>query len=278
MKIRKILNNNAVITLNDRKEEVIVMGKGIAYGKRTGQDIDGDRVIKTYVLNIKNSKDKYLNMLKDIPLEYMEISSKVIEKAREELKIDDSLYISLTDHIHTSIERYKDKLILKNHLLYEVKTFYPKEYKLGLYALDLIEEKYGIRMQNDEAAFLAFHIISSEMNRNVEEIYGITDFIRSLTDIVKDYFHMEFDLDSLAYNRFITHLRFFAVRLFKNQSTSSNESLDNDLLEIMKEKYVEPYLCVSKMQNYIQKVYSYVLSDEEVLYLTIHVAKIISKN
>ena len=54
-------------------------------------------------------------MLKDIPIGYMEISDEVIQKARKELDsdIDDSLYISLTDHIHTSIERYKEGIPLK---------------------------------------------------------------------------------------------------------------------------------------------------------------------
>ena len=33
MLIKKILNNNVVITINDDHEEIIVMGKGIAYEK-----------------------------------------------------------------------------------------------------------------------------------------------------------------------------------------------------------------------------------------------------
>lgn len=54
-----------------------------------------------------------INMLKDIPLEYMEISDCVIKEAKVDLEVDDSLYISLTDHIHTSIERYKEGVYLK---------------------------------------------------------------------------------------------------------------------------------------------------------------------
>lgn len=276
MIIKKILNNNAVITIDSQGKEIIVMGKGLAYGKKSGDNIDTTRIIKTYTLNLKNSFDKYLNMINDIPIEYMEISNTVIEKAKETLDIDDSLYITLTDHIHTSIERYRENIILNNHLLYEVKTFYSTEYKLGLYTLDLIEEKYGIRMKEDEAAFLAFHIIGSELQKDVKDIYGMTDFIKSLTDIVKDYFKIEFDKNSLAYNRFITHLKFFYQRVLKHHE-KENESLGNDLLEIMKTKYVEPYLCVSKIQNYIQKEYHYNLDEEEILYLTIHVAKIVSK-
>lgn len=55
-----------------------------------------------------------------------------------------------------------------------------------------------------------------------------------------------------------------------------DESLNNDLLEIMKEKYVQPYLCALEIKSFIERKYDYSLEDEEVLFLTIHVAKIIS--
>mgnify|MGYP000040153333 FL=1 len=124
MLIKKILNNNVVITINDDHEEIIVMGKGIAYGKRNGDLIDISKVNKTFELSLKDEQKKMLNMLKDIPIEYMDTSDQIIQKAKKELKvgIDDSLYITLTDHIHTSIERYKEGVILKNQLLMEIKV------------------------------------------------------------------------------------------------------------------------------------------------------------
>ena len=124
MLIKKILNNNVVITINDDHEEIIVMGKGIAYGKRNGDLIDISKINKTFELSLKDEQKKMLNMLKDIPIEYMDTSDQIIQKAKKELKvgIDDSLYITLTDHIHTSIERYKEGVILKNQLLMEIKS------------------------------------------------------------------------------------------------------------------------------------------------------------
>lgn len=44
----------------------------------------------------------------------------------------------------------------------------------------------------------------------------------------------------------------------------------------MKEKYVQPYLCALEIKSFIERKYDYSLEDEEVLFLTIHVAKIIS--
>lgn len=277
MIIKKILNNNVVITTNYQMEEIIVMGKGLAYGKQAGDNIDMNKINKTFEVSLKPSQRKMINMLKDIPLEYMEISDCVIKEAKVDLEVDDSLYISLTDHIHTSIERYKEGVYLKNHMLFEIKNFYPKEFELGLLTLELIKEKYGINMEEDEAAFLALHIVSSEVGRNISDIYEMTNFILEIIGIVKDYFKLELDEDSLSYYRFVTHLKFFGLRVFNKIKQVEDITLNNDLLEIMKEKYVESYLCTSKIQSHIEKTYHYELNDEEVLYLTIHVAKIISK-
>lgn len=95
MIIKKILNNNVVITLNEHHEEIVVMGKGLAYGKKTGDYIDPSKINKTFEVSLKSSQKKMVNMLKDIPIEYMEISDEVIQKARKELDsdIDDSLLL-----------------------------------------------------------------------------------------------------------------------------------------------------------------------------------------
>lgn len=278
MIIKKILNNNVVITTNDRHEEIIVMGKGLAYGKRTGEIIDVSKITKTFEVSLKESQRKMIDMLKDIPIEYMDISDQVIQKARKELNsnIDNSLYISLTDHIYTSIERYQEGIPLKNQLLLEIKHFYKKEFELGLWTLRLIKEKYGIEMDENEAGFIAMHIVSSEVGKNISDVYEITSFIQGIVEIVKDFFNQTFDEESLSYYRFVTHLKFFGQRVFNHTNNHDNSSLNNDLLEIMKEKYVQPYLCALKIHNFIEKTYHYSLEDDEILFLTIHVAKIIS--
>lgn len=278
MVIRKVLNNNAVVALNEKNEEIVVMGKGIAFGKKVGQWIDTDKINKTFELSLKDSQKKLINMLKDIPIEYMEISDQVISKAREELqtKIDDSLYITLTDHIHTSIERYREGIRLKNELLLEIKHFYVKEFELGLWTLALIKNIYDIEMDEDEAGFIAMHIVSSEMGRNMSDTYELTTFIQGILELVKDYFHRDFDESSLAYYRFVTHLKYFGKRIISRTAQSHNESLNNDLLELMKEKYVHPYLCALQIKSLVEKKYHVDLEDEEILFLTIHIAKIIS--
>lgn len=46
MKIIRVLNNSAVISENQEHEEIIALGKGIAYGKKAGDEFDKQKYIK----------------------------------------------------------------------------------------------------------------------------------------------------------------------------------------------------------------------------------------
>lgn len=46
MKIIRVLNNSAVISENQEHEEIIALGKGIAYGKKRGMSLINKKYIK----------------------------------------------------------------------------------------------------------------------------------------------------------------------------------------------------------------------------------------
>lgn len=92
---------------------------------------------------------------------------------------------------------------------------------------------------------------------------------------VKYFFQVEFDEDDVYYYRFITHLRFFAKRLVEKKIYRDEEN--DDLLDVIKEKYQNAYRCVEKITQFIHKKYHYDLSKEERLYLTIHIERVIMK-
>ena len=100
----------------------------------------------------------------DLPLEYLELSNQVIEYAREELSspINDSIYISLPDHLHSAIERAKKGIVVKNVLLWDIKRFFTDEFKIGKRTIEKISERYGIELPEDEAGFIALHLVNAQ--------------------------------------------------------------------------------------------------------------------
>ena len=275
MIINKVLNNNVVITSDENGEETIVMGKGIGYQKAKGDTIDEEKINKVFRISNREVSDKFQELFNKIPIEHMKLSGEIIEYAENTVgkKLNEGIYISLSDHTYTAIKRIKNNIIVKNALLWEIKKFYKEEFKIGMKALDLIEEKTHVRLPEDEAGFIALHIVNAQLDVEQPKVQEITKLIEEILTIVRINFRIEFNEDSVFYYRFITHLRYFAQRLFSN--STYNSGADDELVNIIQIKYPEEFKCVSKVKLFIIKKYNYELSNDEYVYLTIHIAKII---
>lgn len=275
MIINKILNNNVVITSDDNDEEIIVMGKGIGYQKSKGDSIDETKVNKVFRISNKEISTKLQELLNNIPMEHMKLSSEIIEYAQIKLsrKLNESIYISLSDHTYSAIQRMKEGVNVKNAILWETKRFYKEEFEIGMKALDIIESKTGVRLPDDEAGFIAFHIVNAQLSEGNTLASDITKLMQEVLNIVRYHFGIEFHEESVFYYRFIMHLKFFAQRLLSNSSHEGET--DKELLSIIKSKYSKEFECVVKIKNFINKKYNYMLTDDELIYLTIHVAKVV---
>jgi len=274
MEIVKILNNNfAIVKENDDKEKII-MGKGVCFGKKVGDKVEDHEVDKIFYLQDKIQVARLEELVMKLPLEQIRLAERIINEARLELgkKISDVIYISLADHISFSIKRFKEGFNIRNSLLWDIQRFYPEEYKFGLKALDLIEEEFAIRLPDDEAGFIALHIVNADQKYEDDNMYRVTQIMKELTNIVIYTYKKYFDVTSLSYHRFITHLRFFVQRTLANK-VYTGEYLDNDLFTMVKEKYAMAYGCVLKIEEYLKTECNLLITDEEKTYLSIHIER-----
>ncbi|HHT06826.1 MAG TPA: PRD domain-containing protein [Hydrogenispora sp.] len=275
MVIEKILNNNAVISLGEEQAEIIVMGRGVAFGKRPGDLIDQSRIEKVFTLKNNDLTNKLKQLIAEIPIEYITVSEEIINYAKLQLgkNLNDNIYISLTDHIHYAVERFKKGMTIKNGLLWEIKNLYKEEFQIGLEALKKIEQAFGVRLPEDEAAFIALHIVNAELNEDIGNIMAMTEIVQEVLKIVQYHYRVDFDQESLNYYRFITHLKFFAQRLVNKEFYHDDEQ--DDLFQIVKTRYAEAYDCALKIKEFIYKKYQYIITKEEMMYLTIHIERVV---
>lgn len=278
MIIKKILNNNVVVSVNDEEKEIIVMGCGIAFQKKNGDILNKDKIEKIFILDDKDMTKKFQELLSEVPLEYMTITDKIVKYTEEKFKkkLNDIIYISITDHIYSSVERYLNGIELKNGLLWDIKRLYKDEFEIGKYALKVIKDEIKVDLPEDEAAFIATHIVNAQLNDDIPSVMNITKLMQEILNIVKYHFRIDLDEESLDYYRFITHLKFFAQRLFNEKTHANNK--DNELFNIVKEKYTSSYECIKKISKFIEDKYSYKLTYEEQLYLIIHIERIVEKH
>lgn len=276
MKISKIINNNVVSTCDEEGREVIVMGRGVGFKAREGSTIDEEKIEKVFRLDSQNTMDKFKELLVNLPMEHVQISAEIISYAKEVLNrpINPNVYITLTDHINFALERFNQRMMFSNPLIREVRSFYHAEYLIGEYAIAMIDRDLGIKLPVDEAASIALHIVNAEYDAPMGDTIRITNLIQQVSEVVEEYFNIKLDEQSLSYERFITHLRFLAQRVF----TGEHMELDNlEFQKVIDRLYPEEYACSQKVQALIKLQYGHQVTEEEVAYLALHIKRIRTK-
>jgi len=278
VKVKKILNNNVIVTSNEKNKEVIVMGKGLAFGLKVGDEIDRNRIDKVFSLENKTEAMRFKQLLAEVPEKYLEMSEAIIDYAKEKLgkKLHNSIYITLTDHINTMAERSKFNTYIKNPMLWDVKRLYREEFLVAEKAVEEINQRLGASYDDHEAASIALHFVNAQLELDFSATMNITKVISEILNIVKYHFRITYNEDSLSYYRFVVHLRSFAQRLFAE--TTYDDLEDIELLQHIQKKYEKSYQCSHLISQYILESYGYELHEEEAMYLTIHIEKVVKNS
>lgn len=276
MIIHKILNNNVVSSLDERGREVLLVGRGLGWQAKPGQTIDRTKIEKIFRMDTDASTEKLKQLFLEVDVEVIELSARIIDYARDTLKkkLNKNVYITLTDHISFAIERMKQGITFRNALQWETSKLYPAEYAIGQYALRLIREAMQIEFPKDEAGSIALHIVNAEYDCNMNYTQQMTEIIQNSLNIVRYAFHVEFDEESLDYQRFTTHLLFFAQRTLDKKLMAGGP---DEMYELMRRKNPKQFRCAEKIQSYLQKQFHCTLSAEELTFLTVHIVRVTSK-
>lgn len=275
MRVVKKLNNNVVIALNEHSEEFIVVGKGLGFEK-IPYFIPKDhvRIEKIYIAP-KNMKA--IELIERIPEKDMELTELLVKAGEAILKreMNANIYLTLSDHVTCAIERYQEHIKVQNPLQWEIKHLYPDEYRVGKQCLAIIEMERGYVLPDTEATFIALHFVNAQlMNGEMTETSTITKAISEILNIVKYHYHMDFDEDSINFTRFVTHIRYFIIRQM-NHTTMGNTN--EDLFNMIKLQYTDELDCVSKINKYLENNYGWNCSEDEMLYLVLHIQRLKSR-
>lgn len=269
MKIKKVLNNNAVIVL-DEGQEKIAIGAGVAFNKHKNDIVNPANIEKLFVLE---ENKKFEQLLERIPEEHFILAEEIIAYAEKELStsLNDHIHIALSDHLSYAIARHKQGMELKNKLLEEIKVLYPKEFSIGLWALDYIREKTNVNLPIDEAAFIALHIHTMKLQGgDLHQTIRQTSIVKDMVHTIEEYLGREIHEDLLAYERLITHLRFALIRTEENRVNT----MDEEMLTMIKKKFGQAYRCAKKVREDLERVHGFVLPEEELGYIALHIERI----
>ena len=271
--IEKVINNNIISAYEKSGAEVIVMGRGIGFKKKQGEVVPADQISKIFRIKSRTLTEQFKELLANMPLERVRISDEIISHAKDhlKLKLNQSIYVTLTDHINFAIERVSQGIEPQNALLWEIKRFYPQEFQLGIYALELIQDRLDILLPEDEAGFIALHFVNAEYGTDIRDAVKFPDQMQAIVDIVEHDLGIMLDESSLHYERFVTHIKFLIQRIYRKELLSSE---DRELSLMMQRKYPREYECSVKVAEYIMQATGSRLSEEEIMYLSVHIRRV----
>lgn len=167
LKIEKVINNNVVSSRDKDGREVVLMGCGLAFHKKRGEDVDNSKIEKIFYADNEDRNSRLVQLFSHITEEHIQLSSDIIDYARTHLEthLSDNLYISLTDHISMAIERMKSGIQLKNSLLGEIQKNYEAEFEVGKHAVDMMNQRLDLNLTYEEAGFIALHLVNARVVR-----------------------------------------------------------------------------------------------------------------
>lgn len=276
MIVKKILNNNLVLALDQNEREHIIIGKGIGFTNTVGKELRSTNIEKIFVLKSKENTRLYLEMLKNNSSKNIQIITDVIEEINKKMneKLDEKIYITLSDHLIFAIERYKNNIILQNKMLWEIKNFYPTEYKIAKEALLKLNKYLNIDLPDEEAGNIAFHIVNAQTEKlNMENTISSIKILKDIFNIIQIFYKKQINSESVNYLRFVTHFQFFIQRIIDDKMLDSKDTF---LYEQVVLGYPKAFKCSMRIKDYIQKTLNAEITKEEILYITVHIVRIFS--
>lgn len=271
MKIKKVLNNNTVVVEDDHLEK-IVMGSGIGFNKRKGDDIQKEKVEKIFVMAEEN--ERFQELLKTLPVSHIEVAEEIISYAEVSLGVplNTHIHIALTDHLSFAIERIEKGFTIENKLLNEIKALYQKEFEIGQWAQKLIQERLKITIPDDEIGHIALHIhTAKEQSNSMESTIKQAAILKEIIEIIENHLHVKVQYESISYQRLIAHIRFAIQAL---ETGHPLHTIDGEMFTLIKRKYPDSYICALKIKEHLKKEYDLEFPESELAYISLHVQNI----
>ena len=273
MKVIKKINNNVVICLDHNNRELVAFGRGIGFPAAPYELDDLSKIDRTYY----GVNSSYMGLVNEIPEEVFEVAAKIVDMAVNyiDCELSSNLVFTLADHINFAIERNQRNMNLRNPFLYDIRYFYEKEMDIGNLAVKMIRRYLKVSLPEEEAGNIALHFINAEALSEKENEFNVSDtVVEEVTYLIEKELNIHIKREDFNYSRFVSHLQY----LMKRKDAVSSISSDNIKLYMeMKEEFPVIYQCVLKIRDYMAGKLDWELSEEELLYLILHVNRLYAR-
>lgn len=270
MKLLRKINNNAAVAQDKRGREMVVLGRGVGFHPMPYELTDLSVVYRTFY----DVDPQYYEMLSSLPEEALMAAADIAEQAEIALQaeLNPNLPFTLADHIAFAQEREKQGIRLATPLHYDVQHLYPREYELGLQAMETVRLRTGTALPRAEAVNIALHIVNAELeDSDLSSTLAAVEVLDEVTVLVERELGIALDRESYNYARFAMHIQFLVRRL---SSGKVMEQGSDKMLSELSAEYPATYRCAQAVAKEIEQRHGWHCSSDEVLYLMLHIYRV----
>ena len=270
MKLLRKINNNAAVAQDKRGREMVVLGRGVGFHPMPYELTDLSVVYRTFY----DVDPQYYEMLSSLPEEALMAAADIAEQAEIALQaeLNPNLPFTLADHIAFAPEREKQGIRLATPLHYDVQHLYPREYELGLQAMETVRLRTGTALPRAEAVNIALHIVNAELEgSDLSSTLAAVEVLDEVTVLVERELGIALDRESYNYARFAMHIQFLVRRL---SSGKVMEQGSGKMLSELSAEYPATYRCAQAVAKEIEQRHGWHCSSDEVLYLMLHIYRV----
>lgn len=272
-RMTKILNHNSFMGIESKNDqECLIMGKGVAFGKKVGQTVSVTGDARVYSLKELTDRGEAKDIIKSVSPLCLELANEVLDQAEEEFgKVDRSILFTMADHLDFAVRRIQNGEQISNPLTDDIRIMFYKEYKVAGCIRDLLKEKLGIRIDEHEIGYIALHVHAAIVDENVSQAMEIARTVRECICMVEEETGKSIDVMSLSYNRLMNHVRYMVARAIHG------EKLKMSLNDYMSVKFPGPYMTAEKICRKMEKSLKLPIPDIEIGYLAMHLERMMDR-
>lgn len=270
---RKVLNNNVVIVVDAKGRERVLMGRGIGFQLKPDDEIDPARVEKTFVLDEAGDRGKATQLLTDAPYDVVEAVMRGIEVAERHLGRDlgRRLAIAVIDHVQFVLERLDQGIRIPSATMPELRILHPEESGAAEAMAAEISRSLDRAMPAEESVFLTMHLLNATRDEPNGTAALLFRRVQHVVATVERGLGVQLDVEDPNYARFVLHVQFLLQRLVNRTMLASG---DTSFFEFAKRSYPRSYAIAEDVKAYVKAATESELTDEELLYLIVHVERL----
>ncbi len=272
--IKRVYNNNVLLARLNDGSDMILVGKGIGFSRKPGEDVDPVAADQRFVPDGSYAASHVAGVLGDAPLEQIAVAQEIMVLARTELKLEarQSLLVPILDHLGFAVQRAREGMRVDFPLRWEVAQLYPAEGQLGRRVVELIKQRLDVTLQEEEWVAFALHFVNQQWTRaDFSKTVSMTETIAKVFSLLSVRWDKNIDENTPSAARFVTHLRYLFVR---SGGSATADLIRMDVLTPIRQAYPEAADAALETAKLIGATLRRKLGEQEISYLALHTARL----